>query len=163
MRGGQARLEAGQPDTRAGRQPGRRVLGAREILLVAMGGAIGSVARYLTGLAFPPPAAGFPWPTFTVNVSGCLVLGFLLVYLLDVWPPRPGLRLFLTTGLLGGYTTFSGYAAGIAHLLDGRAFALADAYALTSLLAGLVAVWSGVTLARRTASLHRANRKAARS
>jgi CrcB protein len=163
MRGGQARLEAGQPDTRLRRQSGRRALAAREILPVAAGGATGSVARYLAGVVFPPPAAGFPWPTFTVNVTGCLVLGFLLVYLLDVWPPRQGLRLFLTTGLLGGYTTFSGYAAGIAHLLDARAFALADAYALTSLVAGLAGVWCGVTLARRMASLHRANRKAARS
>lgn len=163
MRGGQARLEAGQPQTRAPRRPGRWAIAARDVLPVALGGAIGSVARYLAGLAFPPPAAGFPWPTFTVNVTGSLVLGFLMVYLLDVWPPWPGLRLFLTTGLLGGYTTFSSYAAGIAGLLDARAFALADAYALTSLLAGLAAVWCGVTLARRMASLHRANRKAARS
>lgn len=145
------------------RPPARRVAVGRELMPVGVGGAIGSMARYLAGLTFPPSAAGFPWSTFTVNVTGCFAIGLLMIYLLDVWPPWPGLRLFLTTGLLGGYTTFSAYATGIAHMLDARAFARADAYALTTLLGGLVAVWCGVTLGRRLASLHLANRKAARS
>jgi fluoride exporter len=116
--------------------------GAADLAAIAIGGGLGSVARYLLSQAFPA-GQGFPWAIFWVNVSGCLLLGLLLVYLLEVWPPRRFLRAFLAIGLIGGYTTFSTYAAGVMTLLSGRAPALADAYALTSILAALVAVWAG--------------------
>lgn len=116
--------------------------GLADLAAIAVGGGLGSVARYLLSQAFPA-GHGFPWAIFAVNVSGSLVLGLLLVYLLEVWPPRRFLRPFLAIGLIGGYTTFSTYAAGVLTLLTGRAPALADAYALTSILAALVAVWAG--------------------
>jgi CrcB protein len=62
-----------------------------------------------------------------------------VVYLLDVWPPRRLLRPFLAIGLIGGYTTFSTYAAGVLTLIREHALARADAYALTSVVAGLAA------------------------
>lgn len=62
-----------------------------------------------------------------------------MVYLLDVWPPRRLLRPFLAIGLIGGYTTFSTYAAGVLTLIREHALARADAYALTSVVAGLAA------------------------
>ena len=135
-----ARQSARRP--RGGSAPGLADLAA-----IAVGGGIGSVARYVLGQAFPA-GDGFPWAIFAVNVSGCLLLGLLMVYLLDVWPPRRFLRPFLAIGLLGGYTTFSTYAAGIMTLLTGGAPALADAYALTTIVAGLVAVWAGMKAAR---------------
>jgi fluoride exporter len=98
-----------------------------------------------------PAGHGFPWGIFIFNVSGCLVLGGLMVYLLDVWPPRRLLRPLLAVGLLGGYTTFSSYAAGLLTLLSAGKFAMADAYALSSIVAGLVAVWSGMVAARKLA------------
>jgi fluoride exporter len=132
----------------------------RDMAPVAVGGAAGSTARYLVGLAIGSPSgSGFPWAIFTINVTGCFLLGLVMIYLLDIWPPRRDLRLFLTTGVLGGYTTFSTYATGVLRLIQGGAFALADAYALTSLVAGATAVWCGIVLARRLAVLHR--RKAA--
>ena len=70
-----------------------------------------------------------------------------MVYLLDIWPPRRFLRPFLAVGLLGGYTTFSTYAAAVMTLLKGHALAVADAYALTSVLGALVAVWAGTKVA----------------
>ncbi len=126
--------------------------GAADIAAIAVGGGIGSVARYLLSAAFPA-GPGFPWAIFAVNVSGCFCLGVLIVYLLEIWPPRRLLRPFLAVGLIGGYTTFSTYAAGVMMLLTGRAFALADAYALSSVLAALVAVWCGLKVARALAKM----------
>jgi fluoride exporter len=121
-----------------------------DLAAVAVGGGVGSAARYLLSVAIPA-GHGFPWGIFIVNVTGCLALGGLLVYLLEVWPPRPLLRPLLAVGLLGGYTTFSTYAAGVLSLLTGRQFALADAYALSSIVAALAAVWCGMVGARKLA------------
>jgi len=152
-------------DTHAGHAPARQSAHPKaariplfDLAVVGAGGALGSTARYLAGLALPAPA-GLPWPTFAVNISGSFLLGLVMVYLLDVWPPRRGLRLFLTAGLIGGYTTFSAYTAGVAHLIEGRAIALADAYALTSLAGGVAAVWCGVALAARLANWPRRGRR----
>ena len=135
---------------------GRRHLpsgpGAADLVAIAVGGGIGSVARYLLSAAFPA-GTGFPWAILAVNVSGCFVLGLLMVYLLEVWPPRRFLRPFLAVGLLGGYTTFSTYAGGVMTLLIGRAPALAGSYALSSVVAALVAVWLGMRAARMAAEL----------
>ena len=90
--------------------------GAADLAAIAVGGGIGSVARYLLSAAFPA-GHGFPWAIFAVNVSGCFFLGVLMVYLLEVWPPRRLLRPFLAVGLLGGYTTYSTYAGGVLTLL----------------------------------------------
>ena len=126
--------------------------GAADLAAVAVGGGIGSVARYLLSAAFPA-GHGFPWAIFAVNVSGCFCLGLLMVYLLEVWPPRRFLRPFLAVGLIGGYTTFSTYAGGVLTLVTAHAEALADAYALSSILAALVAVWCGMKAARTAARL----------
>jgi fluoride exporter len=136
----------------AARQHQRSGPGAADLAAVAVGGGIGSVARYLLSAAVPA-GRGFPWAIFAVNVSGCFLLGLLLVYLLEVWPPRRFLRPFLAIGLIGGYTTFSTYAGGVLALLTGHAPALAVAYALTSIVAALVAVWCGMRAARAAASL----------
>lgn len=121
--------------------------GAADLAAIAVGGGIGSVARYLLSAA-SPAGHGFPWAIFAVNVSGCFFLGLLMVYLLEVWPPRRFLRPLLAVGLLGGYTTYSTYAGGVMTLLTGHAPALADSYALTSIVAALVAVWCGTRVAR---------------
>lgn len=126
--------------------------GAADLAAIAIGGGVGSVARYLLSAAFPA-GHGFPWAIFAVNVSGCFLLGLLMVYLVEVWPPRRFLRPLLAVGLLGGYTTYSTYAGGVMTLLTGHAPALADAYALTSIVAALTAVWFGMTAARAAAGL----------
>ena len=126
--------------------------GVADLAAVAAGGGVGSVVRYLLSAAFPA-GHGFPWAIFAVNVSGCFLLGLLMVYLLEVWPPRRFLRPLLGVGLIGGYTTFSTYAGGVVTLLTAHAEALADAYALTSVLAALVAVWCGMKAARTAARL----------
>ena len=111
-------LSAARPATR--RPRGASGPGAADLAAIAAGGGLGSVARYLLSQAFPA-GHGFPWAIFAVNVSGCFLLGLLMIYLLEVWPPRRYLRPFLAVGLIGGYTTFSTYAAAVMTLLTSHA------------------------------------------
>ena len=92
-----------------------------------------------------------PWSTFIENVSGCFLLGMLMVYLLDVWPPNRYLRPFLGVGVLGGFTTFSAYTSDTRAMLAHGEGPLAMVYFFGSILFGLLATWSGITLARTIA------------
>ena len=123
------------------------------LAVIALGGGLGSVARYELGRAWATPAGGFPWATFTTNVLGSLLLGALMVYVVEVWPPARYRRPFLGVGVLGGFTTFSTYMNETRGLIATGHVSLADAYALSSLIVGLAAVWSGVALARRLCGL----------
>jgi len=117
--------------------------------VVAVGGVLGALARYGIGLAVPHPPTGFPWATFAINVSGCLLIGVLMVLVTDVWPGHRLLRPFLGTGLLGGYTTFSTYVVDVQHLLAAGAARTALAYLVGTLLAALVAVQIGMAATHR--------------
>jgi CrcB protein len=123
------------------------------LAVIALGGGLGSVARYLVAQAIPAKAGHFPWATFVTNLSGCFALGLLMVLVLDVWPPRRYIRPFFGIGFLGGYTTFSTFAVELRALGAHGAWSLADAYALNSLVGGLAAVWIGMTIARLIAGL----------
>ncbi|MFF1417144.1 fluoride efflux transporter FluC [Streptomyces sp. NPDC058280] len=119
------------------------------VAVVALGGAIGAAARYGASLLWPTSSGGFPWTTLGVNVVGCAVIGVFMVVITDVWAAHSLVRPFFGTGVLGGFTTFSTYAADIRHLLaTGRAGAGVASLGLT-LLAALAAVWSAVWLTRR--------------
>ncbi|NUP20111.1 MAG: fluoride efflux transporter CrcB [Streptomyces sp.] len=136
------------------RSPARHPARTAAILaVIGLGGGIGSSARHLLAQALPTPAGGFPWATFLTNVSGCFLLGALMVFVLDVWPPSRYVRPFFGVGVLGGFTTFSTFTGEIVHLARDGHWAVADSYALDSLIAGLVAVWCGMALARTVAGL----------
>lgn len=120
---------------------------------IALGGGLGSIARYGLSRAWPTPAGGFPVATFVTNLAGCALLGLLMVYVLEVWPPSRYRRPFLGVGFIGGFTTFSTYEVELRGLLAEGRFSLADAYALSSLVLGLAAVWTGMVLGRRVARL----------
>lgn len=135
------------------RRTGAAVRSRWDILLViAAGGALGAGARYGLGVAWPHRPGQFPWATFTVNVTGCLALGVLMVFVTDVWSASRYLRPFLGVGLLGGYTTFSTYALETRDLVAGGHQQTAGAYLLASLAAGLGAVWVGILTGRLTLS-----------
>src|SRR4051812_12483213 len=110
------------------------MLGFKQIIIVALGGAIGSVLRYkLGGLALHHTQAwNFPVSTFSVNVLGCFVIGILaaLVEHHDLF--WPSLRLLLFTGLLGGFTTFSAFGYESAFLLRRGLVSVASGYVLLS-------------------------------
>lgn len=116
------------------------------LLVIAVGGAVGSLARWGLGEAFS--GSSFPWATFIENVTGSFALGVLMVFVIDVWPPSRYVRPFVGVGVLGGFTTFSTYALDTrALVVDDRA-PLAAAYLFGTLAAGLAGVWLGIALAR---------------
>jgi CrcB protein len=107
--------------------------------LIALGGAIGSVLRYLLVAAI-----GAPWGVAAVNVLGSFAIGVLFV-LLDA---RTGWQLFLMTGLLGGFTTFSAFSLDTLKLIQAGQTGQAALYVLASVALSLIAVALGVALAR---------------
>lgn len=121
------------------------------VAVIAVGGALGGAARYGLNTAWHTATGHFPWSTFIENVSGCFLLGMLMVYLLDVWPPNRYLRPFLGVGVLGGFTTFSAYTSDTRAMLAHGEGPLAMVYFFGSILFGLLATWSGITLARTIA------------
>lgn len=122
---------------------------AANILFVGIGGFAGAIARYLLGgwILHHTLAAKFPWSTFAVNVFGCLVIGLLagLAERLDWFTPSA--RLLLITGLLGGFTTFSAFGLETVYLLRRGEMFVAAAYAISSVLVCIAAVWLGLRAA----------------
>ncbi|MGH3683019.1 MAG: fluoride efflux transporter FluC [Natronosporangium sp.] len=114
------------------------------LVTVSIGGGLGSLARYGVGAALPTQPAGFPWPTFAVNVTGCLLIGVLMVLVGRVWPGRRLLRPFLGVGVLGGLTTFSLPMVEAQRLVDAGTPAVALAYLSGTAVAGLAAVLAGL-------------------
>jgi len=115
---------------------------------VAVGGALGTVARYAISRALPVGVHSFPWATFWTNVSGAFVLGVLLTLILERWPPTRYVRPFAATGFVGAYTTWSTFMVEIDELLAHGHAATALAYMGTSLVVGLAAVVLGIAVGR---------------
>jgi CrcB protein len=118
------------------------------LAVIAAGGVTGALGRYALVRAWPAPAAGFPWATFAINVLGCLLIGVLIVLISEVWAAHRLVRPFLGTGLLGGFTTFSGYADQSRAMLAAGRLAVAFGYLGGTLGAALVAVQLGVVATR---------------
>ncbi|HEX3813621.1 MAG TPA: fluoride efflux transporter CrcB [Mycobacteriales bacterium] len=115
---------------------------------VAFGGMTGATARYALSVALPTRSGRFPWGTFLTNVTGCLILGVLLVVLTERFAGHRYLRPFLGTGMIGAYTTFSTYAVEADLLVRDGHSGTAAAYVLLSLVVGLGAVWLGMRVGR---------------
>lgn len=122
------------------------------VLWVAIGGALGSAARYgvnvWSGRMF---GITFPWHTLTVNVLGCFVMGLLIEWMALRLNVGNDIRAFLTTGILGGFTTFSAFSLDFAFLVERKSYGLAGAYAASSVLLSLAAVFAGLYLVRALA------------
>ncbi|WP_454853604.1 fluoride efflux transporter CrcB [Promicromonospora soli] len=118
--------------------------------LVALGGAVGALARWLLESAFAAEPGEWPWATFWINLCGALLLGVLLEWLLHAGPDhgwRRAVRLGVGTGLIGGFTTYSTFVLEAVSLAqDGRAIP-GVAYALVSVVLGVVAAGAGTGLA----------------
>jgi CrcB protein len=118
------------------------------VAVVAAGGVLGALARYGLGAAFPHQRTGFPWATFGINASGCLLIGVLIVLVTEGPAAHPLTRPFMGTGVLGGYTTFSTAMVDTQHLWSAGAAGTGLAYLFGTLAAALAAVWLGVLVAR---------------
>jgi CrcB protein len=116
---------------------------------VALGAGVGGVSRYLLASAIQQRAGTtFPWGTLVVNVSGSLLLGFLIRYALATPSLSVEMRALLTTGFCGGYTTFSTYSYETAALLEDGQYSRAGLYAAASVLLALAGTVAGFALAR---------------
>jgi fluoride exporter len=116
-----------------------------QILLVALGGAVGSVARYGVGVAAARwLGLGFPWGTLAVNVVGGLAMGLLAA---RAGPEGENLRLLFGVGLLGGFTTFSAFSLETVRLMEHQP-GLAALYVAASLILSVGACWLGLSLGR---------------
>nr|WP_240956318.1 fluoride efflux transporter CrcB [Micromonospora sp. HNM0581] len=122
---------------------------------IAVGGMIGAVARYGLSAALPHPPHGFPWTTFAVNVSGCLLIGVLMVLITEMWTVHRMVRPFLGVGVLGGYTTFSTYAVEVQQAVASGAARTGLLYLAGTLVAALAAARLGMTVTRMTTGVHR--------
>jgi CrcB protein len=118
------------------------------LFAVAIGGALGSVLRYLVHVLFARWSI-FPWATLLVNVAGCTAMGLLVGYFASRHMPSPEWRAFLGVGVLGGFTTFSTFAFDFAQLTQNNATAaLAAAYMASSVLLSVGGYFVGSAVAR---------------
>jgi len=121
----------------------------KQLIAVAIGGATGAMLRWLVASSVQRmTGSAFPWGTFAVNALGSLLLGFLFVWLLERSSASELVRLAVTVGFLGAFTTFSTYSFESIRLLQEGAFALAFANILGQVAVCLLLTWIGVQLAR---------------
>ena len=119
------------------------------LILVAVGGAIGASLRHLVNLAsLRLVGPGFPWGTMAVNVAGCFAMGVFVELLARRFNASNELRLFIGAGVLGGFTTFSAFSLDFAVLWERGAALSALAYAITSVIGSILALFLGLWLAR---------------
>jgi fluoride exporter len=147
------------PDVTAERSPASIGAVLREhadlLPVIAVGGALGSLARWGLANAFPHRLSEVAWGTVIVNVAGSFLLGLLMALVLDVWSARRYVRPFVGVGVLGGFTTFSTYELDARGLVATGHPVLALAYVGGSVLAGLVAVTVGVVAGRAAIDVRR--------
>ncbi len=120
----------------------------QKYLLIAVGGALGSIARYWVGSTVASRlGTRFPYGTFVTNLTACLIIGFSLTFLARRTALNPAWRFLVPIGFIGAYSTFSTYEWETLSILRGGAFLEAALYALGSLVLGLVATWAGIAIA----------------
>jgi fluoride exporter len=118
-------------------------------LIVAIGGGLGAALRYGVNVGAPRIfGADYPWHTLIVNVVGCFVMGVLTELMALKLNMTQEWRLFLTTGILGGFTTFSAFALDFALMAERREFLAAGGYALASVVLSIAACFLGLAVVR---------------
>ena len=119
-------------------------------LLVFFGGGLGATLRHLVNLICARGiGTGFPWGTFIINISGSTVMGLIAGYLAVKGEASQAWRLFLMTGILGGYTTFSAFSLDTALLYERGELGLAAAYVLGSVVLSIAGLFAGLALVRQ--------------
>jgi CrcB protein len=116
----------------------------KNFLLVGLGGGIGSMLRYASSLLIP--SRFFPWSTFAVNITGSFIIGIILALSMRDEVFMNNWKLFLATGICGGFTTFSSFSAENIELLQSGKYTLAFTYICCSILFGIAAAWAGVRI-----------------
>lgn len=118
-------------------------------LSIAAGGAIGAVLRHLSNIgAAALFGSAFPYGTLFVNIAGSFVMGILVGLFAHLWQAPQDIKLFLTTGLLGGFTTFSAFSLDAITLFERGEIFVAGLYIIASVLFAILAVFAGLGLIR---------------
>lgn len=121
----------------------------QKYFFIAVGGALGSLARYLVGVAVTDRMGSkFPYGTFVINITACLIIGFSLAFLGRRAELSAAWRFLIPVGFVGAYSTFSTFEWETFSNLQTGAFVTASLYVVLSIVLGLAAVWCGVLLAR---------------
>jgi fluoride exporter len=119
------------------------------ILAVAVGGSLGSVARYLVAIGFGKLLGPkFPWGTLVINVTGSLLIGLFIGLFAVRWSLPQAVRIFLVVGICGGYTTFSTFSLDSFYLIERGEVAAAAAYMISSVVLSVGAVIAGIQIVR---------------
>jgi CrcB protein len=120
----------------------------QKYILIAIGGAFGSIARYWVGSTIAGRmGTKFPYGTFLINMTACALIGFSLTFLARRADLNPVWRFLVPIGFIGAYSTFSTYEWETLSTVRSGAFLLAALYAVSSLVLGLAAVWGGSLIA----------------
>lgn len=119
------------------------------LLAIALGGAIGAVGRYLVSSQMAHWfGTGFPLGTLTVNVVGSFAMGVIVELSALAWSPSPALKVFIVTGLLGAFTTFSTFSLDVAVLVQRDATMVAALYVILSVILSISGLFAGLAVAR---------------
>ena len=119
----------------------------KQLLIVFIGGGMGTVMRFLIGKFLPYSGKGFPWNTFCVNLVGCLLIGLLTGYFLrNNAENQSSLVLFATIGFCGGFTTFSSFANENLSFVRSGDYTMLLAYSMLSLTTGILMVYLGILI-----------------
>lgn len=120
---------------------------------IALGGAFGAVLRHFVNVAaFKLFGDGFPWGTFTVNILGSFAMGLLIAIFAHYWQPSQTMKVFLVTGLLGAFTTFSTFSLDVSALWERGAMMPAFAYVAGSVILSIGALFLAMALVRSVAA-----------
>jgi fluoride exporter len=145
-----ARIEEEEGEFRPSRPGSHADPGA--LVAIAIGGALGALARYEVSQWIHSPQDTFPWATFWTNITGAFVLGLFLTVLIDRFPARSYPRPFFAIGFLGAFTTFSTLAVETVTLVKDGHPALGIAYLVVSIVAGLAVAFAGIAAGRAAVS-----------
>ncbi len=117
--------------------------------MIAIGGAIGAIARYqVAAMIQARVPVGFPYGTFIVNMSGCLIMGFVTPLLTERFGVHPNWRFLIPIGFVGAYTTFSTFELETFRAISEGAWPVAAANVVGSCVVGYLALWAGFVAAR---------------
>lgn len=121
----------------------------RHLFFVGLGGAVGSILRYFISIYISKSYSGeFPLATFFINITGCILIGLFIGLAERYQFINADIRLFLVTGLCGGYTTFSTFSYENLQLIQNNNFIVLFSYIFFSLFIGIIGVWLGNFLSK---------------